>query len=60
MQTTLADPKVHADLDLGLFAYLMALSETDDKPDEVARPGDLRRRGGGGFWIFDGEAWVEW
>ena len=58
MQTTLAEPP---DLFLGLFAYLLALSESDEAPeDDGARAGDLRRRSGGGFWIFDGETWVEW
>jgi hypothetical protein len=58
--TTLAASPQPADPDLGLFAYLLACSETEERPDEEARPGDLRRRAGGGFWIFDGERWIEW
>lgn len=60
MQTTQATSPVPLDPDLGVFAYLLALSETEEKPDELARAGDLRRRAGGGFWIFDGEGWIEW
>ncbi|WP_133769344.1 hypothetical protein [Enterovirga rhinocerotis] len=61
MQTNRASPPGPTDPDLPVFAYLLALSETDERPkDDAARPGDLRRRAGGGFWIFDGERWIEW
>ncbi|WP_375461884.1 hypothetical protein [uncultured Enterovirga sp.] len=55
----IAEPR---DPDLGFFAYLLALSEQDNPPDmtERARPGDLRRKPGGAYWIFNGEAWIEW
>ncbi len=61
MHTHTDAPPAPADPDFAVFAYLLALSETEARPDdEAARPGDLRRRAGGGFWIFDGERWIEW
>lgn len=60
MQTDLTVPPDHSDPEFRLFAYLLDASETAEKPSGDARPGDLRRRAGGGFWIFDGEAWIEW
>ena len=60
MQTDPVAEFDYSDPELRLFAYLLAASETEERPSDVARPGDLRRRAGGGFWIFDGDAWVEW
>ena len=61
MPTSLIAPFEQPETELRLFAYVLGFTETEEMPDEAAaRPGDLRRRAGGGFWIFDGDAWIEW